>query len=391
MPYNVTSWFVDQCAVSAPLVKRKFLLGSSDYSDRVINWPSISRTWNDVRPLTVSIGLANEDKLFNFFHLDKTNLRAAAELQLGFTHPSSGDEMITLFSGTAKRVSYANGQCNLTLGDKFSSLSERVIGTSNSAAIFSGATMLPSDIAWTICTCYGGLSSVQSTSNPDIDYEDFNSWAGVFSGDSVYMGARFEGQTVTEALRKLAKMTVSAVVLDGEKISFARYTTTNTQTVTIDNDSILDISVDIDDSDMVNKQFVYADWRVASRFWNVTVVEANSASVNSYGVRERVLSDESVWYVSSQNAYNAAQRIIRTAGRPYDRMTLKTPLKSLHQQVGDTIIGVDTFLGVDAGWRIMKQSINMNDGSLSYSIDPSQVNTPFTLDVSSLDGGDLLL
>lgn len=391
MPYNVTSWFVDQCAASAPPVKRKFLLGSSDYSERVVSWPSISRTWNDVRPLTVSIGLANEDKLFNFFHSDKTNLRAAAKLQLGFTHPSSGDEMITLFSGAVKRVTYNKGQCTLTLGDKFSQLGERVIGTSNSAAIFSGATMLPSDIAWTICTCYGGLSSVQSTSNPDIDYDDFRSWAGVFSGDSVYMGARFEGQTVTEALRKLAKMTVSAVVLDGEKISFARYTTANTQTVTVDNDSILDMSVDIDDSDMVNKQFVYADWRVASRFWNVTVVEANSASVNSYGVRERVLSDESVWYVSSQNAYNAAQRIIRTAGRPYDRMTLKTPLKSLHQQVGDTIVGVDTFLGIDAGWRIMKQSINMNDGSLSYSIDPSQVNTPFILDASSLDGGDLLL
>jgi hypothetical protein len=391
MGYSVTSWFAEQAMTENPPVKRTFTIAGSDYTDHVLSWPTITTRWDELRPNNVTLNLANEEQTFNFFKSAKTNVQASCELELGFTHPTSGDEMLNLFTGTVAEVNFKDAQVTLRLVDKIQKLSDRIVGTSNSAAIFSGATLLASDIAWTVCTCYGGYSGLTSTNNPDIDYTAFLAWAAVFSADQVYVGAAFKGQKCTEALRKIMQNTHSAAYRANDKLVFARWSTVNTQTVTLDDDLIKTLGMKVRADALVNKQWVEFDYQTNSSFWAKSVFAANTVSINSYGTRETVLKDESFWYVSSANALNAAERSLFMNAFPYEEVEVSTGLAPIYQSVGDTIIAVDNHLGVSEGWRIMGMSISMEDGGMKLDIDGSQVNTPFLLDYSALDSVDILV
>lgn len=391
MAYSVTSWFVDQAASENPPIKRQFLIGTSDYSGFVLGWPTISSQWDELRPNNVTLNLANEDQTFNFFKTAKTNLQASCSIKYGFTHPTSGDELLTLFSGTVQEIQFENASATLRLNDKVQKLSDRIVGTTNSAAVFSSATMLPSDIAWTVCTCYGGFSSIASTSNPDIDYTAFLEWAQVFSDNAVYVGANYKGQNVTEVLRGVMRNTQSAAYLNNDKIKFSRWTYSSTSIVNLTGDHIKSLRAKIRADAMINRQWVEFDYRVESNYWNKSIFSQNTASVNSFGIRENVIRDENFWYVGSNHAMNLADRSLRVNANPYEEVTVEAILKPLYQTVGDTLAAYDPHLEITEGWRIMGMSINIDTGGVTMNIDGSQINTPFILDVSSLDGTDLLL
>ena len=123
MSYSVTSWFVEQAALENPPVKRTFTIAGSDYSDWVLSWPTINTRWDELRPNNVTIQLANEDQTFNFFKTAKTNVQAACVVKLGFTHPTSGDELLTMFNGTVAEVSFKDASVSLRLNDKVQKLS----------------------------------------------------------------------------------------------------------------------------------------------------------------------------------------------------------------------------------------------------------------------------
>ena len=53
------------------------------------------------------------------------------------------------------------------------------MGTEDAPITFTDSS-LPSDLFWAICVSYGGLSAVESTSNPDIDFAAYQEWAEVF-------------------------------------------------------------------------------------------------------------------------------------------------------------------------------------------------------------------
>lgn len=390
MPYAVTSWFVDQGVLENPTVKRVLTIGGSDYTSYVTKWPSIARGWNDIRPVSVTIGLANDDQTFNFFKTDKTKLRSEIRLKIGFTHPTSGDEFISPFIGRAEKAVFADGLCNLTSTDKLKQLSDRVIGKSDAPVTFNDSST-PPDIAWFAVTSYGGFSDVRSTNNPDIDYQSWLDWAAVFSADTVFMAGRFDGQRVLEVLRKIGRHTQSAIFLKEDRLAFFRFTTITTDTTLLNADHIKSSRLSIEDTDMVNKQWVHANFIPASDFWNISCFDIKSASVNSFGLREHIEQDENVWYVNSASALNLAQRFTRVAGEPFERLEVKTILAPLHRLIGETIQVVDAQLGITEGWRLMRFKLDFEDGGIEVQIDGTQINTPFLLDVTSLDGTEVLL
>ena len=59
MAYSVTSWFIDQTQLKTASPVRKFTIAGSDYSSRVVKWPSIRRAYSDIRPVNISVDLAN--------------------------------------------------------------------------------------------------------------------------------------------------------------------------------------------------------------------------------------------------------------------------------------------------------------------------------------------
>ena len=390
MAYNVSSWFVGQCLESAPLIVRQFYIGASDYSDYVVTWPTISTRWDEIKPNAITLNLSNADQTFNFLQQAKINVQLNCTLNMGFRNADSSTvELIQMFSGKISDITLKDATASLKTVDKVQYFSDRVVGQSNSPVVFS--SQLPSDMFWTLCTCYGGLSSVQSTSNPDIDWTAFQLFAAIFSADLIYMAGQFNGQKVTEAIRKLMNNTQSAHFVAENKITVARWSSANTRIVSLDSDHIKGLSVSVAADKMVNRQWVEFMYDTTSKNWQFSLNAADSASVESYGIRETVMKDESIWYVDSVSAMNIAERMLFTNAQPYESVSVKTILGPLHQQVGETIIAVDPHLGISPGWRIMERKVNMNDGTIDLELSGSQINTPFLLDYSLLDGTDLLI
>lgn len=391
MAYDVTSWFVQQVISNNPAdIVRQFTIGSSDYSDRVISWPSFKKEWDNIKPTTLTLRLANEDKGLNFLRSDKTVLQANALIKFGFTHPDSGDEIITLYSGRTNVVKYHRGAVDIVLTDKFEQLGERVIGSSDDPISYSGSNYLPSDLTWYIVTSYGGYSAIESTSNPDINYEEFLAWAEVFSLNEVYFNAEFDGVKCLEALRKIGRYTLSAIYIQEDKISFRRFGIADSNVTSLGNSSIDDLVVEFSDKGTVNKQYTFADYSVESDYWQTTIFDVSTSSVNSYGLKESTEKDENIWYVGSIGALDLSQRIVQIKGEPFDQLTVKSYLHGFVRNIGETIYINDPFHGIDDSYRIMGMELDLDEGVSEFMLDRSQFGQEFILDTSTLGSSDVL-
>lgn len=387
--YAVTSWFIDQLNSTATSPKRVFKIGTSDYSARVVGWPPIKRSATELKPTNPALRLANQDGELNTFFdtaisLAQSGSNRPATLQIGFTHPTSGDELIDIYTGYLKKVSYNNQQLGITLKNNLEQLGVRKIGESNSPAIFSGE--LISDIAYTIITCYGGFTSADVHSS-------FDSWADVVSTDNIIASAQYEGIKCNEALKRLGIYTDTAIWLEGDnKFHFERFVTAGSDDVLFDNDVFTDLSVDLDNSLLVNRQWVFADYDITSQTWNINAFDETSGSVASYGLFEDVLSDENIWFTDSASALNMAQRKTTIYYEPQKRFELNTPMVGLHMQVADTIRMVDSFFAIDSSTalRITEYEFKMDNGTIKYELDGAFVLDPFYLDSDTLDGPKVL-
>jgi hypothetical protein len=68
MAYDVSSWFVDQLFDNSSRPIRRYKIGTSDYSERVVKWPKFKRHSQELRDINVKIDLANEDGALNLFY-----------------------------------------------------------------------------------------------------------------------------------------------------------------------------------------------------------------------------------------------------------------------------------------------------------------------------------
>lgn len=299
-------------------------------------------------------------------------------------------EIISLFSGETRGVKYSKEDCTLTIVDKFNQLSERQVGTSDVPVEYVDSNYLVSDIAWWAVTSYGGMSAIESTSNPDIDYEAFADWASVFSGDSVYMNGMFDGQKVTEILRKVSRNTHSGIFIKENKLSFHRFNLPDTAITSLAEDELINIDLAFRTDDIINRQYVSGDYDATSNYHKITVFDQSTYSVNSFGLKENTLKDDNLWYVDSASALNLSQRMISSSADPDDSLTVKAPLIGLPRLIGETITVNDNFHSITEAYRILTHKIDMDKGTTEFTIDRTQLVDGFLLDITSLDGTEVL-
>lgn len=369
--------------------QRRFTIGASDYSDRVLQWPTINRTSESIKATNVKIPLANADQALNSFYNNLWTLNTSCELVITTT---DSDQSFTVFKGFLLDVQYADEKCILQMKDRLWKLSSKSVGISSVPVSFS--SQIPSDIGWTLCTCYGELDTTASSANVDIDYASFCKWAETFSRDSVNIVARFEGTKIAEALSELANMTNSMIWTDRNgKINFAAKLDTDSSDITFIDEWIIDVAVEIGTSRIVNKQHVYGLYDVDSMDWFINVVNVDSSSISSYDVYEDTIKSDMVWYTSSVDMLVLAGRRTGTLKTPPKTFSIKTPLMTIDSDIGDRIRFVDSFFSIDSSspWRIIGNNLNMDTGVIEYELDGSMSSNPFQLDVSKLDGLDVLL
>lgn len=411
MAYDVSSNFLSKLADPFAEVGRRFTIAGSDYSSYVSSWPKFKRSWNDIRPKALTLNLANEEQTFNFFRDDRTLLTSNCEVQMGIDeddilateagsllttedgqtlNESIFEEYISVFAGTMEKIKYAKGSCRITINDKFKQLGEKIIGDSDVPVDYTGSSYLVSDLAWYICTSHAGYSSIQSSSNPDIDYDSFLTWSNVFSSDNVLVKAYFDGQNANVALRKIGRITQSAIFIKDNKISFHRFSLTDSNQTDFNSSNIAGLEDTIDNRNIVNKQYVFGNYDVSSKTYGIAVNNESTSSVNSYGLREIVEKDPVVWYVDSVSCLNLAQRSTLTKDEPYDDIVINSSLIGLTRQVGETATVVDSLLGINDSYRIMEVDLDTDKGKMNFRVERTQIIGAFILDVSELDGADVL-
>lgn len=388
MTYQVSSAWINETLNKRASPLRQFFVGSNDLSQHVIKWPSVSYSIDDIRPRNVSIQLKND---FNahIYHQDKTLLVNTCQLRIGYTIAGSA-EMVTVMAGELRSINFDKGKVVLGITDRFYPLTRRTIGTDDSPVDYSGSDYLPSDIAWYAMTSHGGLSGITSINNPDIDYPSWKLWSDTSSSDSEYMRSILKGQKCIEVLRKLSRLTETSIYIHDNKIFFKRFSLADSNATQIDeNMGIATLRVDRDT--IINRQKISAGYSPTSNYHTITIISADTASVNSYGLFEGIEEDRDIWFVNSVSAQVSAQRKVTLNKHPRESLSLNTSLVGLHRQIGETISYVSSDYYYSNIMRVKGYHLDMNTGEMGFDLDRSLITNAFILDLSVLDGSDVLI
>ena len=183
-------------------------------------------------------------------------------------------------------------------------------------------------------------------------------------------------------------MTDSTIYAEGDgKIYGARFSLVNTHNTVITEDNTIEITADVKKRNLINKQIVGYNYSVESKYWINQVSIVNSDSVNSFGLAEDYLQDNTIWYVNGLSGLNVANRRIGRYYEPPIYWNIKTPLIGIIRQMGENIRLVNSFYAQQSEdvKRIVGLKFDMHNVALTFQLDPSEQFEPFVLDVDSLD------
>lgn len=389
---SVSFWFLDQLneQISEPI--RVFTLAGSDHSSNVISWPKIRKKITDFKFKTANISLENVDGLYNEFIESIYTIPATCTLDIGFTHPESGDELLRLYTGYVERLSFVNQKVTFQLRDIAFKLSLIKIGSDENPVIMSDTN--PAEVAWTLCTCYGGLSSVENSSNPDIDYSYYTTWYNENQVNGTTVDVYYDGSKIITNLKDLCEYTDSYAWIDNNgKIIFDRLSEVSSLNYVIGEGDYISAGIDVDLSKLTNRQYVNYNYSVDSDMYGNQAVAQNTSSVNSYGAHEKIISKNTVWFDSEVQALVVAQRKILRGSTPSKEFIVKSPLRGIHRLPGTNVRLINSFYNVDSStaWTILEQEINMDNFSTMVRTSEELTLPGFYLDISNLDGDDRLL
>ncbi len=391
MPLNASSEWIQNIQGYKPLITRQFFIGTSDYSPHVLKWPRIKTDWIKMAPNNVMINLANEDQSFNFLRDDGLGVTLECEIKIGQITAVDSLESITLFKGGISGFKFKSGACAISIVDRWNQLTNRIIGTEDVPVDYSTSNYLPSDLAWYFCTSHGGLSSVESSSNPDIDHSSFLDWASIMSGSSILMQSYLKGSKPVDGLRRIGRLTNTAIYVSPDnRLTFKRFSLIDSNSTILSDSTVKDTSIEIREDAIINKFYQKAGYSVASDYHTITVFDTDSDSVNSYGLHEEIEGDKIVWFVNTASALDSAQRLIQQYSMPADDMLVDTVLAALPSLIGETLVVEDTLLGINLGYRVENTDVNYDTGAMRVKGSRRLFFNGFTLDASTLDGPDIL-
>jgi hypothetical protein len=348
--HELTPFFLEKQAETNPRsIVKQFTYNNSVFTDRVVRFPSVSRTYKDVIAEGFTITLENASKIMNEVIEDRTTFRQEAEISYGYQFNPTHTDFGCIGKGDLIQATFEDNEISMVFKNKLDRLSEINISTDTTSlqgSTFTAATYNPADLTFDILTgnSYGAkLSSTTNASNPDIDYDSWLSWKNSLGSESIVVQAFFPYETnYVSALQNIAEMTDAAIYVEANnKLVFIRNITgvESFSAFVTDND-IISIEAVGDANDMCNEYTVPISFTVASNSvtgFRQTIRFENTASVNSFGKISKQPTQNLVWFVDSGSALNLAQRIVARRRQPEVALKITTPIKYLQQQLGDLI------------------------------------------------------
>jgi hypothetical protein len=394
MTWSVSSGFNNEVESDNPTIVREFKFtisgsGSTDLTDKVLDFGSISRQNDKVVTGDMSIRVSNADQFWNILQTDKTNFFNEGTLRLGLDVNGS-TEYLTLFTGNlTKLTNTTKTKASLTFRDKMYNLTRLKMGDVSSGVTFTGSDWNPADMFWDIAVAWGGLSSITSTSNPDIDYSSWEIWKETLATSELTLQAQFDGTVVSEALQKLAEISDSVIAVEGDgRIRTYKFLPNLVTNVVSYVDSTLrkEIKRTINLKNLVNVVYVFHGYNPDNGTWAGNVWQVSTTSINSYGNFKRVFDDNLIWHSTSKSAFQFLQHYFPAFRDPIEEITFETVLKGTLNQLGDTITVTNAVLSYSAEpFKIIGIDIDMRKGLVTLdAIEDYDANNWFFLDDSTL-------
>lgn len=377
MAISISSHFQYQMEKTNPSsVIVKFTYNNSDISEHVLKYKTIARETSKLISGNFTIDLENASQGFNSYLTDRTQFLKNGKLEYGFATDAGSEDLITLFKGELKKASFSEQKLTLSFQDKLDDMSGYSVGASDAPVEFyTGiytAGINPAELAWTIVTCYGQLSNIKSTSNPDISYSHWAEWSQIFSDNSVMLQSVYTGATITEILKDLEEISDSVIYAENDnKIYFSRWQSGADDSFDITEDTTAGkVSIKINATQIVNEATVLYDYNVDSEQWAGTLTEQNTVSINSFGTFAKEYRSEEIWYVDSVSAINFAQRLVARRKKPNTTCILRTPLTYINAQLGDTINLTSQIYSFDArNFTLLGKQIDIDKGTIKLKLD----------------------
>jgi hypothetical protein len=373
MATEISSHFnIKRLSTKPTSIVHEFTFASTDLSDRIKSYDSISRDATDVTGGRFKINLENASKTFNSLLTNKSQFFQEGIYNFGFATDSGTNDTIQLFGGTLSKAEFVETEVKLTFDDKLERLKNKKIGDSNTPISFTNTSVNPADLGWWMVTSYGGLSAIESTSNPDINYSRWLNWKQIFTDNTVLVQAEFTGGDVIEGLDKIQKITDSVIYAEGDnKIVFDKWTVTGSINFTItDNITTNIIPLEITGEAIINQAKVLYGFNVNSETWAGDVTNITTSSVNTFGVFEEVYQDETIWYADSISANIFGEIIVFRRSTPNATFTIESPLPLININVGDEVIFTSSFYEVNSqAYSVIGYEKDLEDKKITVDID----------------------
>ena len=380
--HELTPFFLEKQAQTNPSsIVKQFTFNNSIISNRVTDYPVVSRTYKEVIADGFTITLENASKLMNEIIEDRTKFKQDAEINYGYQFNPSHIDFACIGKGQLIEAQFEDSIVTMSFKNKLDSLSEQQVSTditSSQGATFTGSNWNPADLTFDILTgnSYGAkLSSTTNVTNPDIDYNSWLDWKNTLGSESIVIQAFFPFQTnYVSALKNIGEMTDSAIYVEANnKIRFIRNITgVESFSATVANSDIVEIQATGNAFDMCNEYTVPISFTVASNSvtgFKQNITFKNTASVNSFGLVSKQPTANLVWYVDSASALNLAQRIVQRRRQPEIELTVTTPMKFLQQQLGDLVYVTNDELNmIDEPFTLIGTSTDIDTQTITMNL-----------------------
>ena len=375
MSLQVTSWFLEQSARQTSTPARHFYIGGSEYSHLVMRWPTLRFKEDTIDLGTTQMELANPQNTLGFLAQNEGSLSSICEVSLGFTHPQSGEERLSLFTGAPSHLAFKDhgAGLRLQLQGKTRKLTDRFLGddTNSGGVGFTSSAYYPSELAWILMTSYGGLSPVASDSNPDMDYTGWLAWQDDNRVRDIRIKAYLTGEKIYQAINHLAYMDSRVITFQNGKLRFKPVFSPYNQTVpALKETLVMDMAVSIDPAQIVNHFVVSTTYDPATGRFNSISSDVNSASEELYGRHSARFASRTVWFDTPNDGRYLVADQTRAFGLPSPEVSLKTPLAGgLPYSVGDVISLTHSGFGfLNTPFRIMEMDVDLENGSLGFQL-----------------------
>lgn len=391
MSLAVTSWFAAQAARPHLAPRRRLLLGGEDHSERVLRWPALAARLESIDLGTAAVELSNIGGRFNGLLQGGALLTTSCEIALGLTHPQSGTEWAVLYTGQPSHVTFsANGaEVAVQLQGKTRTLMDLALGgAATSAGLdFTTSAWHPADLAWLLVTSHAGLSAVQSTSNPDVDYAGWRAWRESDVVRDVRARAYFTGEKVYQALADLARLSGMAVGFASGRLFFADLYGAFAAQGALPLEHALELSVTVDPAALVNRFTVEADYNPATGRHAAQLTRVHSGSQARYGPRAGRYGPRGVWHATANDGRYFVEDQLRFGRDPVPRVAVRASLAGgLHRTPGDVVTLTHTPLGLAGEFRVVARELDVQEAALRLELEPARHRAwEFQAQVSSVN------